>query len=332
MENVTLATEYIKTYANYQEWSSLDEYESIVEFPGKTIVGIYLAFVCLFGTVGNVVVIIVIYKTGKLRTPTYLLILNLSVSDFIVSCFGTPMSCSSSFVGYWLYGAVGCNIYGFINYYCGCISLNSYAAIAVVRYLKVVRRSLGNNSLKKHIVRVICIVNGYTFVFTVPPLLGWNAFVLEGYHTQCDIAYKIKTPLFISYIIVMFVALFFIPLFIITYCYATIIQYVSRNKTRLQRSMQKNRNRRDTLASTSRTTFIVLICFCVYLVAWLPYCIVAFWALFGDPRRISPPISAAPALLAKSSSIFNPWIFAGFNSQFRRALKVGKLNMDNREK
>nr|AIZ50551.1 opsin 5 [Amphiura filiformis] len=321
MENgtYTLST---NTHHDYESMMSSQDVFDKIYFPGKTAVGFYLAFVSLFGTVGNAIVILLIYKTSTLRTPTYILILNLSVSDLIVSCFGAPMSCTSSFVGRWLYGNIGCNIYGFINYYCGCISLNSYAVIAIVRYLKVVRRSVGSTILKTHVVRVIYAVHVYTFIFTIPPLFGWNDFVLEGFNTQCDIAYKIKTPLYISYVSVIFIALFFIPLFIITFCYVRIVQYVSKHGTRLRKSMNRIRSRRESIGSSSKTTLMVLICIIVYLVTWLPYCIVAFWALFGDPSAISPPMSAAPALLAKASSIFNPWIFAGLNSQFRRALKV----------
>ena len=326
MENNTLLGEGFDT--SNQEVSQMDEINPI-GFPGRIslVVGCYLALVIIFGAVGNLLVILVFYKTPKLRTPTYVLIVNLSVSDFIVSCFGTPLSCSSTFVGHWLYGIVGCNYYGFVNYYCGCISLNSYATIAIIRYFKVVKREVGAGILKAHIVRVLYIVHGYTFVFTIPPLFGWNAFVLEGYRTQCDIAYKIKTPLYISYMFVMFIALFFIPLFIITFCYLGIIRHVTYHKARLKRSLQRSGSTRTFRGSSHyRTTFIVLICFAVFLIAWLPYCIVALWALLGDPDKISQAVSAAPALLAKSSSVFNPWIFAGLNRQFRRKLKVRLMN------
>lgn len=281
-------------------------------------VGYYLAVIVIFGTVGNSVVIHVIYKEVKFHTATYMLIFNLAISDFAVCCFGTPLSCSSSFVGYWLYGKIGCEYYGFLNYYCGCISLNSYAAIALVRFNIIVRR---RSVTKLQILRLICVIHAYTCVFTIPPLLGWNAFVLEGFYTQCDIAYKVKTPLYLSYICVMFVWLFFAPLIIIMFCYFRIIRYVGEHKARFERThrlLTTGRRRKGNSVSINsfRTSMIILICCSVFLFTWLPYCILVSYGLLGNPDHISQTASAVPALIAKTSTIFNPFILIGFNREF----------------
>ena len=236
------------------------------------------------------------------------------------------MSCSSSFMGRWLYGELGCNFYGLLNYYCGCISLNSYAAIAILRFSIIVKRQVVS---KMDVMKLVGAVHGYTFILTIPPLFGWNGFVLEAFYTQCDIAYKVKTPLYVSYIYVMFIGLFFVPLIIIGCSYYRVIRYVVDNETRFKQnypnsnSSFKSQRRRSSvnLTSSSRTSVIISVCSGMFVLAWSPYCVIVLWALFGNPDHISQTVSAIPALLAKSSSVINPWIFVGFSSDFRKALK-----------
>lgn len=56
----------------------------------------------------------------------------------------------------------------------------------------------------------------------------------------------------------------------------------------------------------------------VYLFAWTPYALVAFWVAFGF-GTLPPIASTIPAMFAKSASIWNPMIYVFTNKQFRRA-------------
>lgn len=52
-----------------------------------------------------------------------------------------------------------------------------------------------------------------------------------------------------------------------------------------------------------------------FLVAWMPYTVVSLLVLFGGSRFITASAAAAPALLAKSSVIYNPIIYVFMNPQ-----------------
>lgn len=51
--------------------------------------------------------------------------------------------------------------------------------------------------------------------------------------------------------------------------------------------------------------------------SWSPYAVVSLWAAFGNPNDISVLAGTLPAVLAKSSIIWNPIIYVATNKQFR---------------
>ena len=57
-----------------------------------------------------------------------------------------------------------------------------------------------------------------------------------------------------------------------------------------------------------------------FFAAWSPYAIVSMWAAFGHMDAIPPLAFAMPAMLAKSSTIYNPVIYLMLRPNFRRVL------------
>lgn len=60
-----------------------------------------------------------------------------------------------------------------------------------------------------------------------------------------------------------------------------------------------------------------------FLLCWTPYALVSMWSAFGNPGDISPLAGTIPALIAKSSVVWNPLIYVLTNKQFRT--RVGSL-------
>lgn len=58
-----------------------------------------------------------------------------------------------------------------------------------------------------------------------------------------------------------------------------------------------------------------------YLICWLPYGVTALLATFGPPHLLSPEATITPSLLAKFSTVINPFIYIFMNKQVRFMLK-----------
>lgn len=94
-------------------------------------VGTYKLLALTIGTIGafgfcnNVVVIILFCKFKRLRTPTNLLLVNISLSDFLVSVIGINFTFASCVERGWIWSQATCVWDGFCNSLFGEISKRS---------------------------------------------------------------------------------------------------------------------------------------------------------------------------------------------------------------
>lgn len=74
-----------------------------------------IATIGVFGFCNNAVVIILYCKFKRLRTPTNLLLVNISLSDFLVSVIGINFTFASCVKGGWIWSQATCVWDGFSN-------------------------------------------------------------------------------------------------------------------------------------------------------------------------------------------------------------------------
>lgn len=64
-----------------------------------------------------------------------------------------------------------------------------------------------------------------------------------------------------------------------------------------------------------RVLVMVVVMVLCYLVCWLPYGVMALLATFSPDNLLSPEASIMPSLLAKFSTVINPFIYIFMNKQ-----------------
>nr|AAO15717.1 encephalopsin splice variant 1-2-5-6 [Homo sapiens] len=90
--------------------------------------GTYERLALLLGSIGllgvgnNLLVLVLYYKFQRLRTPTHLLLVNISLSDLLVSLFGVTFTFVSCLRNGWVWDTVGCVWDGFSGSLFGWIS------------------------------------------------------------------------------------------------------------------------------------------------------------------------------------------------------------------
>uniref|UniRef100_A0A2K6GKW9 Opsin 3 n=1 Tax=Propithecus coquereli TaxID=379532 RepID=A0A2K6GKW9_PROCO len=81
--------------------------------------GTYERLALLLGSIGllgvgnNLLVLVLYYKFPRLRTPTHLFLVNISLSDLLVSLFGVTFTFVSCLRNGWVWDTVGCVWDGF---------------------------------------------------------------------------------------------------------------------------------------------------------------------------------------------------------------------------
>ncbi|KAG9333623.1 hypothetical protein JZ751_010796 [Albula glossodonta] len=153
----------------------------------------------------------------------------------------------------------------------------------------------------------------YSLFWTVPPLLGWSSYGLEGAGTSCSVSWTERTPQSHSYIICLFIFCLVLPVTVMVYCYGRLL-YAVKQVGKIRKTAARRRE--------YHILFMVITTVVCYLLCWMPYGIVALMATFGRPGTISPVASVVPSLLAKSSTVINPLIYILMNKQFYRCFLI----------
>lgn len=110
-KNITLHT--LSATNTTQESNSTYEIGNLPPF-GFTVVTVVLFVVMIFGVLSNLIVVIVIGSTRRLRTPMNNILLNLSFSDLLIASLGTPLSIASAIQHKWIFGETICQVYAFM--------------------------------------------------------------------------------------------------------------------------------------------------------------------------------------------------------------------------
>ncbi|XP_076456669.1 rhodopsin-like [Babylonia areolata] len=290
-------------------------------------VGVLMIFTALSSLLGNGLVLWSFFRFRSLRTSSNLFIVSLGLADILMSSVDFPLFAAASFLGYWPFGFHVCQVYGATTGIAGLVTINTLAAISYDRYTVVVRH-VGqpvryiSKSLNLRMIVVIWLLSASWMVL---PLAGWAHFTLEGIGTTCTFDYLTRTPLNVSFIIVLMVTNFAAPLLLILYSYARIFLSVSSVQRvlmdcspQISIGTQRQRFRRQTEVKTAFSVLIIVSFFCL---AWTPYVIVSLIGLFGDVSLVSPVVSALPCIFAKVATVSNPPLYSIGHPKFRKKIR-----------
>ncbi|XP_042313875.1 parapinopsin-like [Sceloporus undulatus] len=283
-----------------------DESRTGLSRMGHNIVAVFLGLILVFGFLNNLVVLILFCKFKTLRNPVNMLLLNISASDMLVCISGTTFSFISNIYGKWIGGEHGCRWYGFVNSCFGIVSLISLAILSYERYSTLTLTNKRGSDYQKALLGV----GGswlYSLIWTVPPLVGWSSYGLEGAGTSCSVRWTSETPESVSYIICLFIFCLAIPVMVMIYCYARLF-YAVKQVGKIRKTSARKRE--------FHVLFMVITTVICYLICWMPYGVIALLATFGRPGLVSPVASVIPSILAKSSTVCNPIIYILMNRQF----------------
>ena len=221
-------------------------------------------------------------------------------------------------------------MYGTITGIAGLVTINSLAVIAMYRYISVARvRSIANAS-KTKTMKAIIFTWTYATMWSIAPVFGWGSYRLDGVRTTCTFDYLTRTPSNIGFIIGMCVFEFVLPILAILFAYFRIFTVMILRRRELDLSVKAKKSKKISLRVTKqqyrvkaemRTALIIIGLVVLFIVAWLPYAVVAMIGLFGNQASLTPYVSSVAGLFAKTSTVYNPIVYALIHPKFKRKLK-----------
>lgn len=289
-------------------------------------IGSVILAVGITGIVGNFLVMYAFCKSRSLRTPANMFIINLAVTDFLMCVTQTPIFFTTSLHKRWIFGEKGCELYAFCGALFGICSMITLMVIAIDRYFVITRplASIGVMSRKRALL-ILFAAWVYSMGWSLPPFFGWSAYVPEGLLTSCSWDYMTFSPSVRAYTMLLFTFVFFIPLFVIIYCYFFIFRAI-RDTNRAVGKINGEGGLRDSIKKIHRMknewkmAKIALIVILLYVISWSPYSCVALTAFAGYADMLTPYMNSVPAVIAKASAIHNPIIYAITHPKYRSAI------------
>ncbi|CAG5867461.1 unnamed protein product [Menidia menidia] len=218
-----------------------------------------------------------------------------------------------------------CKMYAFCGALFGIASMINLLAISIDRYIVITKplQSIAWTSARRTCL-IIALVWLYSLAWSLAPLLGWSSYIPEGLMTSCTWDYVTSTPANKSYTLMLCCFVFFIPLGIISYCYLCMflaIRHTSRDVEQLGSQVRQSTLIQQQSIKTewklAKIAFVVII---VFVLSWSPYACVTLIAWAGYGSVLNPYSKAVPAVIAKASAIYNPFIYAIIHAKYRDTL------------
>ncbi len=273
------------------------------------------AIVMLIGLVGHSLVIYIL--TGRRRKNglqslqgTDTLLLALSASDILL-LICLPFQTAAIALGYWPFSSILCKVISFLGVACNSASVFTLAALAVTRYLIVVYPTWTYRFRMRRWLRVTVILMWVPAVALAAPQFTFRQ--LRAAPILCFAFLSDLNQLVYSTILFLFSFAF--PLIIIIVMYTKLYSFLRR--TQLHGTTSQLERYQNQVTKTS----ILLVL--VFTICWLPSYILIFLLIATNNSNIHAHylnFAIIARLLASSSAVANPLLYAFMSNKFRREL------------
>ncbi|KAM7064864.1 G-protein coupled receptor 161 isoform 5-T5 [Acridotheres tristis] len=296
-------------------------------------------FICL----GNLVIVVTLYRKSYLLTLSNKFVFSLTLSNFLLSVLVLPFVVTSSIRREWIFGVVWCNFSALLYMLISSASMLTLGLIAIDRYYAVLypmvypMKITGNRA-----VVALVYVWLHSLIGCLPPLFGWSSLEFDQFKWMCVAAWHKEA----AYTAFWQIWCALLPFVVMMICYGFIFR-VARIKARKihcgsvviveedsQRNGRKNSSTSTSSSGSRRNAFqgvvysanqckafiTILVVIGAFVITWGPYMIVITSEALWGKNSISPALETLATWLSFSSAICHPLIYGLWNKTVRKEL------------
>ncbi|XP_066495727.1 substance-P receptor [Tiliqua scincoides] len=278
------------------------------------------AAVVLVSVVGNVVVIWIILAHRRMRTVTNYFLVNLAFAEASMAALNTLVNFTYAVHSVWYYGLFYCRFQNFFPVAAVFASIYSMTAIAVDRYMAIIRPLQPRLSATATKV-VICVIWLLALLLSFPqgyyattaPLPGREVCLVEWPENRTQV-YQITYHLCVT------VLSYVLPLLVIGYAYIVVGITLWASEIPGDSSDRYH----EQVSAKRKVVKMMIIVVCTFAVCWLPFHIYFLLQHFKPEwyeQKYIQQVYLAILWLAMSSTMYNPIIYCCLNDRFRIGFK-----------
>ena len=287
----------------------------ITEPQAMRVIRILLYVVIFFvGVIGNILVLLVVYKTPSLRSVTGYMIANLAIADLMVALFCLPATLIYMELKTWPFGYAMCKIIPFVQAISVMGSVGTLTVISVDRYRCIVNTFAARLSMS--VLRyLVCLIWSVALVIALP-LLGVNTLHTLS-QTSIHCVEKWPKPKYRRiYSTVSFALTYAIPLAIMCLLYIKIAIALNKVvKDGGNREGFTNQKKKD------KVLRMLLALVIAYASCFLPNHVIVLWSEYGEETRYWLLLQYYAILLVYLNSASNPVLYAFMGNRFKDGFK-----------
>lgn len=287
-----------------------------------------IAIISSAAFIGNILVIISVYKTPILRTSTNYYFVNMAVSDFLVSLTTWPLYLTDEIRGSLLHGlkgasgTFGCKVGSYFRLVSQIVSILSLVLIAVDRFIATVFPLKAASLITRRVRAVLLLATWLIPLANCTPIFLLYAVSEVGQRTFCSYAgHSLGMKIGFTSGVVMYN---FAPLIVIIIIYSRIMNALRRRTqpgcTARGSDMQRKRTEQSQNVLKIFKSIVT-----AYIICLSPYGIYTLLEITSDTLNIVDKCKLIRGfcyyLFPSLSTAINPVILFLFSSHFRRTLQ-----------
>ena len=307
------------TWNHSKSFDNYESYESFMTLPGVkyTFITLYIIIV-IVSLIGNGLVIYSVVRVKTLQTVRNFFILNLAVMDILMSVLASSITPLSFYLQSWVLGEFFCTLLPICLGTFVHVSSFTCAAIAFHRYLQIVLPSRDQLTKQACLITVLLIWILSIGVGTPPGVFAevWTAgeysYCVENWPTFDDRKVYTLLDMFIQ---------FAIPCAFMIFFYVRIWQCLNLYGSSVATYTQMDEGDERQVRQTNVMLVLMVV---VFVICWLPinilFLIFEFYPQFLFSRAVDT-LYFITHVMALSSTVWYPIIYAGMDKGFRKEFK-----------
>ncbi|XP_078515891.1 adenosine receptor A3-like [Lissotriton helveticus] len=274
---------------------------------------------CAGSVATNILLLILIASHRKLRTETWVLTLNLTISDLILAITIIPSSVYSSFGGSALTtNMMVCRLAAFLFVLLQLSSLHSLTWMTIDKCTEI--------GFPLHYAQLFTgrrtwlIISGlwiYCTLTAALPFMGFGYYVYNENANICAPKFSSSTK---AYSMVLLILGMIIPLIVICVLYISIVHIAKHQARRGTFVCNEHHCYYVPIRPYFRNTFLLVSSALYLVVCWIPYTTISFMDIFQE-EKVPSLVEKMSTWLILLTSVLNPWLTSLGQKKYRKAMQ-----------